>query len=115
MDRLARDHFGLDRIPDLQVITGDAVVLVHAITERFDLIVVDLFDDLDLACGADTAGFAQALRSRCEGDGLVCFNTVGYNPESEARCSRVRKNLENAFPRADELRLEGVNRVLIAR
>lgn len=115
MDRLARAQFKLDRLPDLQVVIGDATVQVHAITERFDLIVVDLFDDLDLAQGVDTAGFAQALRSRCLGDGLVCFNTVSYHPESEGRCTRIRKNLENCFSRVVELRLEGVNRVFIAR
>lgn len=115
MKDLARSLFGTDRIPALEVIIGDATVQVHAMTERFDLVIVDLFDDLDLARGVDTSGFAQALRSRCTGQGTVCFNTVAYHPESEARCTRVRKNLENAFSRVDELPLEGVNRVFIAR
>lgn len=115
MEDLARKYFGLEGIPGLEVIIGDATVQIHAIAERFDLILVDLFNDLDLARGVDTSGFAQALRSRCTGEGIVCFNTVAYHPESEARCTRVRENLDNAFSRVDELPLEGVNRMFIAR
>lgn len=115
MTRLAFELFGLGRIPGLEVITGDATVQVHALTDRFDLVVVDLFDDLDLARGVDTAGFTQALRSRCTGQGTVCFNTVGYHAESEARCARVHDHLTKTFARVDELHLEGVNRVFIAR
>ncbi|MEO8587884.1 MAG: fused MFS/spermidine synthase [Flavobacteriales bacterium] len=115
MIQLGRDLFGLDGITSLTVIQGDATIHLHAMRDRFDLVVVDLFDDLDLARGADTPGFAHALRDRCDTDGTVCFNTVGYDATSDRRCERVRGNLGRVFLRADELRLEGVNRVFIAR
>lgn len=106
-------HFGLSQVGGLQVIQGDAMVQIHALRERFDLVVVDLFDDLDLARGADTLGFAHALRDRCQG--TLCFNTVGHDAASWARCERVAVNLRKVFVTVDELRLEGVNRVFIAR
>lgn len=108
-----RAHFGLDRVAALHVIEGDATVRVHALHERFDLVVVDLFDDLDLARGTDTLGFAHALRDRCQG--TLCFNTVGHDPNSRARCDRVAANLRRVFNTVDELSLEGVNRLFIAR
>lgn len=109
----AHRHFGLGQVNGLQVIQGDALVQCHALRERFDLVVVDLFDDLDLARGADTSGFAHALRDRCQG--TLCFNTVGYDAASWARCERVGANLRRVFATVDEFRLEGVNRVFIAR
>jgi len=115
MIRLGRELFGMDRLAGLEVIEGDAIVRLHAMRHRYDLVLVDLFDDLDLARGADTPGFAHALRDRCEDNGTVCFNTVAYDPISEKRCDRVQGNLSRVFSRVDELGLEGVNRVFIAR
>lgn len=109
----AKRHFGLNQWQALTVIEGDAIMHVHAMKQRFGLVLVDLFDDLDLAPGVDTAGFAHALRDRC--DGTLCFNTVGYDAESGARCNRILANLKKVFGSVDELRLEGVNRVFIAR
>ncbi len=115
MIQLGKDLFGMARLTEFDVVQGDATVRLHAMRERYDLVVVDLFDDLDLARGADTPGFAHALRDRCEIDGTVCFNTVMYDALSERRCDRVRENLGKIFSRVDELDLEGVNRLFIAR
>lgn len=111
MVRLARTHFGLDRLEAIDVIEGDALVQVQALRDRYDLVVVDLFEDLDLARGVDTMGFAHALRDRCSG--TLCFNTVGYDAPSTARCERVKTNLTKVFGTVDEWCLEGVNRVFI--
>ena len=115
MVHLARTHFRLDACPDVHVVTGDAVIQVQAMEQRFGLVVVDLFDDLDLARGVDTRGFAHGLRDRCAENGAVCFNTVSYDAASEARCERVLAHLRTVFVTVTELRTEGINRVFIAR
>lgn len=111
---IARRYFDLDRFPDVNVITGDAVIQVHAIQHRYDLVLVDLFEDLDMARGTDTRGFINGLRDRCAEGGKVCFNTVGHDPESERRCERIREFLGSAFPNVREWRSEDVNRVFVA-
>lgn len=113
MIRMARAHFGLDAVTGLTVVEGDAIVQAHAIAQRFDWVLVDLFDDLDLARGTDTLGFAHALRDRCAG--TLCFNAVGYDAASDRRCQRVKEHLLRVFSAVDEMRLEDVNRVFIAR
>lgn len=111
--QLGRSEFELADHADLSIVLGDATVRVHALPERYALVVVDLFEDLDLARGVDTMGFAHALRDRC--NGILLFNTVGYNAESTQRCDRVKENLTRCFISVDELVLEDVNRVFIAR
>jgi spermidine synthase len=113
MVQLGRRYFGLDKHVQLRILEGDATVHIHSLRERFDLVLVDLFDDLDLARGVDTMGFAHALRDRCSG--TLCFNTVAFDAASEERCQRVQENLRRVFGSVDELRLMGVNRVFIAR
>ncbi|MBK9176885.1 MAG: hypothetical protein IPM46_11240 [Flavobacteriales bacterium] len=113
MIEIGRRYFGLGCYADLRIIEGDATVQAHALRERFDLVLVDLFDDLDLARGTDTLGFAHALRDRCAG--TLCFNTVAYDSGSSGRCDRVKENLSRVFGSVDEWRFEDVNRVFIAR
>jgi len=88
---------------------------VQAMHQRYDLVVVDLFADLDLAQGVDTAGFAHALRERCADGGVVCFNTVSYDRASEVRCCRIKDRLGRVFSSVEEFRTEELNRVFIAR
>jgi spermidine synthase len=115
MVELARTHFGSTRHQDVSVLVGDAMIQVHALRERYDLVLVDLFDDLDLARGVDSRSFIHGLRDRCAENGVVCINTVSYNEDSEKRCGSVRTQAERAFHEVTELRLEDVNRVLILR
>jgi len=112
---LARSHFDLDRHTDLEVITGDATIQIHALKERFDLIIVDLFDDLDLARGVDSRSFMHGLRDRCASDGIVCFNTVAYDETSKMRCHAVKEHGQRIFHAVEELVLEDVNKVFIFR
>ena len=112
---LAEQYFGSSSDAGLQVLTGDATILLHGLRERYDLILVDLFDDLDLARGVDTNGFAHALRDRCAEDGVVCFNTVAYDERASVRCQRVHDHLAKAFLTVEERVFEGQNRLFIAR
>jgi len=115
MIRLARAHFALDRFADLQVIPGDAMIQIHAIRQRFDLVLVDLFDDLDLARGVDSRTFLHGLRDRCAENGSLCINTVAYDAASDKRCEVVKNHALKAFLSVQEWRLEEMNRMFIAR
>lgn len=115
MVELARRHFALDGIPEMKVISGDATIQIHALKERFDLVLVDLFDDLDLARGVDSRGFLHGLRDRCADGGVLCFNTVAYDEASDVRCQAVHDHAQRVFHAVEELRLEGLNRMFIAR
>lgn len=111
---LAREHFELDALA-VDAIVGDATIQVQAMDQRFGLICVDLFDDLDLARGVDTSGFAHGLRERCADGGMVIFNTVAHDAASTARCDKVLSHLGRVFHSVDGYRLEDINRVFIAR
>jgi len=112
---LATRFFDAGDAKGLHVLTGDATILLHSLRERYALIVVDLFDDLDLARGVDTNGFIHCLRDRCAEGGVVCFNTVAYDARAAERSQRVHDHLSKAFLTVDEMVFEGDNRVFIAR
>lgn len=115
MVELAHRHFGLGAQSDITIIPGDAIIQLQVYPERSDLLIVDLFNDLDLARGVDTLGFAHALREHCAEGGTVCFNTVSYDAVSESCCSRIHDHLSRVFNSVEEFRTEDLNRVFIAR
>ncbi len=109
---LARRHFDLP--PDITVLEGDALIQIHALKERFALVCVDLFHDLNMVRGVETNGFIHALRDRTGTNGACCFNTVAYDQASDIRCERVLSQLKKAFSNVQELRFAEVNRVFVA-
>jgi spermidine synthase len=111
---LAACHFGMAPDPHLHIINADATLHLHVLRERFDLVVVDLFDDSDPATGTTTSGFIHTLYDRVAEHGRVCFNTLAHDEHTNACSDRVERHLQRTFPRVMELRSEGLNRVFVA-
>lgn len=111
---LAARHFAMAGDARLTVIQGDATVLVHALRERYDLVVVDLFADSDPAEGTGTQGFIHALRDKVADGGRLVYNTMAHDELTEARSERVLKLLQRTFLEVSTVRSEGLNRVFVA-
>jgi len=111
---LAARHFGMHNDDQLQVMQGDAIILVHTIRERFDLVVVDLFADSEPAQGGATSGFIHALRDRLAEGGRICFNTMAYNARTKEHAERVHRLLRRTFLHVRVIEAEGVNKVFVA-
>jgi spermidine synthase len=111
---LARDHFRLKNENAVDLIRADAFSFVASCPERFDLVVVDLFHDLDLAPGVEEGPFLAATRRLASPKGLVLINAVIHDEKSASRSARLRDELRLHFTEVLEQRYEGNNRVYIA-
>lgn len=72
---LGRAHFGLD-LPNLEVVVGDAFEYVANCSRSFDLVIVDLYDGLQLARGALAKPFLRQVRGLLAPGGRASFNLV---------------------------------------
>lgn len=98
---LARDLFGLDTLPRLNIVEADAFDWVPAQlspdgtlsegAERFDLICVDLFEAGRLAPGVLATPFLRQIATLLTADGVVTINLMvtGRTPEHLHRLRRV--------------------------
>lgn len=114
MLRLARTRFKADRLENLQLLEADAHAFLAAHDKQYDLVLVDLCHELDLAPGVDEAPFIEGLRRCTTHGGLVCFNTVVHDAQSHARSQRVSELLRLHFQLVEEHLYQGINRVLTA-
>lgn len=110
-----RTHFGLDRVKDLVVVEGDALVEVPRLKGRFDLVVVDLFEDLALAQGIADTHFLEAVEGRMAPGGTLLWNTIAQDAENSARADAIEAHLAGWAGRITHFRTQGINQVLIAR
>lgn len=114
MLRLARHYFKAGRIKDLELVEADALQYAAQDTRQYDLVLVDLCHALDLAPGVDEDPFIRSLRERTAEGGLVCFNTIVYDKESQRRSQRVSELLRHHFTHCGERFYQEINRVLTA-
>jgi len=114
MLRIAKEYFHVDRLKDLQLIHSDALEFVGRNTQRYDLVLVDLCHELDLAPGVDDEPFLSGLRGCVSEEGSLCFNTIVHNAASGLRSLRVSEGLGQVFGTVTEHRYLGINRVLVA-
>lgn len=114
MLRLATSIFKVAKLPDLELFESDAVAFVQAHEHQYDLVLVDLCHELDLAPGVDQEPFISGLRKCTAPDGLLCFNTIAHDEKSRIRSQRVSDLLRLHFNRTEEHFYQGINRVLTA-
>lgn len=109
---LARDLFGLDRLPQLRVVEADAFEWVaarfgadgalSADAARYELICVDLFEAGRLTNGVLATAFLRRIAALLAPGGVASFNLMvtGRTPEQLHRLRRI-------FSIERELRLRG--------
>ncbi len=114
MLRLARTYFKVEKLGNLQLIESDAFEFLRANESRYDLVLVDLCHELDLAPGVDEDPFISLLASAVSERGLLCFNTIDHDPRSGQRCNNVGASLGRHFAHAGERIYHGINRVFSA-
>jgi len=98
----ARQHF---RLPDedrrLRIVVADGADFVAETTQRFDLILVDGFDDKARTGMLDTIPFYANCQARLSDDGLLCTNLLGRSRtvlRSVGRLTQAFAGRALAFP-----------------
>lgn len=83
---IGKKYLGLEKVPKLEIITGDAVEFVEESRlkrEKHDLVFVDLYlaDQVPPRC--ETSKFLIGLERKLAENGLVVFNRLDYKEHKE--------------------------------
>ena len=88
----ARQFFKLPEDPmRINLIIADGAEYVLNSNKKFDLIMVDGFDENARSGALDTLPFYQACRARLSDDGVMAVNLLGRSRGFEASLVRIRK------------------------
>lgn len=109
--RLGRKYFALDEHKGLEIVVSDALEYVAACREKYDLIIVDLFQDAYVPKTAETDRFLLGLARLLRSAGLLLWNRLMLDDELRQQTEDFTRKMQNVLPGTRHLRAHG-NRML---
>jgi spermidine synthase len=114
--RMANTYFGLDQIPNLEIIIDDAFEFVLKTKEKYDLIIIDIFQDTVMPNFLFEKFFANRIGFLLRENGLLLFNTMILNDEHEKRNAQYMAEFDTASFSVQRLpRLESHNELILVQ
>lgn len=95
MIQIANEYFNLNQIKQLNVIIDDAFEFVLKTKEKYDLIIIDIFEDIHMPNFLFEKFFSERVCSLLKNQGFVLFNTMILD---EAHNVRNRKYISEINP-----------------
>jgi len=114
MLRIAQEHFPPPRPERIQLVQADAFAFVREAAGPYDLVLVDLFRDLDFAEVVESPEFLGGLKRLLAPGGLLLLNTITHDELSTARSTRSGREMRLLFAHVEERLCQESNRVFIA-
>lgn len=110
--RLAGQYFGLYELPNLSIVQSDAQDFVFADNRTFDIIVVDVFTELEVPKKLESPSFIAALQARLSPNGILFFNRVYETRAQRENTQHFAQLFARFFPMVQLYRVRG-NLVLV--
>lgn len=83
--KIANEFFQLDQIPNLEIIIDDAFEFVLKTKEKYDLIIIDIFQDTTMPNFLFEKFFINRVGFLLYGNGFLLFNTMLLDNKHEIR------------------------------
>ena len=113
---LGNKYFQLSQYNKLSIHIEDAMHYIENTTSMYDLIVVDLFEGIDVPKAFYQGDFFKAVKKRLNEKGMLIFNFVTYNYDTKELAKTIEKSLEKTFnTKTERFNLEKVNVVYVLK
>lgn len=114
--KIANDYFQLDQIPNLEIIIDDAFEFVLKTKEKYDLVIIDIFQDTTMPNFLFEKFFINRIGFLLSDNGFLLFNTMLLDNAHEIRNAKYVSEFD---PEAFEIkripRVETHNELILAR
>jgi len=112
---LGNKYFGLDQYSELNIVIDDAMNFVKKTKNKYDIILVDLFQGINVPEQFLTQQFFEQLKTILNDNGKVLLNYVAYNFETKNQIQDIEVGLNKVFPKKVRItKHENINRVFHA-
>ena len=82
---IANSYFGLNQIPNLKIVNEDAFEFVLKAKEKYDLIIIDIFQDTKMPSFLFESFFIDRINLLLNVNGFILFNTMTLNKKDKER------------------------------
>lgn len=92
--QIANDYFKLDQVPNLEIVIDDAFEFVLKTKEKYDLIIIDIFQDSLMPNFLFEEFFINRIGFLLQTNGFILFNTMLLNDLDNVRNRNYLKSFE---------------------
>ena len=111
---IANTYFKLNEIENFEIIIGDAFEFVLKTKSKYDLIIIDIFQDTVMPSFLFETFFVKRICSLVQNKGFILFNTMILNEKQNLRNKKyVSEFYENQFKIRTIPRVEQHNELII--
>ncbi|SDK58097.1 spermidine synthase [Flavobacterium noncentrifugens] len=111
---MANKYFHLDQIPNLQIVIDDAFEFVLKTKEKYDLIIIDIFQDTTMPNFLFEKFFANRLGMLLNDKGFLLFNTMTLTESHNLRNEKYISEFDSSQFKVEKIpRLEAHNELLV--
>lgn len=112
--KLANQYFGLSKVKNLEIIINDASEYVKKTSDKYDLIIIDIFQDKIMPDFLFSDSFITNTRQILTDNGIVLFNSITTLSTDYERNTNFEKLAQSKFEKVVKLsRIEGDNELFI--
>jgi spermidine synthase len=111
---IAEKYFHLSQIPNFNIIIDDAFEFILKTKNNYDLIIIDIFQDINMPNFLFEKFFVHHLCLHIKSKGYILFNTMILNPEQEVRNKKYISDFyQDGFKIKTIPRIENHNELII--
>jgi len=111
---IAKKYFQLDQIPNLEIVIDDAFEFVLKTKEKYDLIIIDIFQDTNMPNFLFEKFFANRLGFLLKTNGFLLFNTMILEENHNVRNEKYVADFDaDIFKIVKIPRLEAHNELIV--
>lgn len=112
---LGRLFFQLDKIKNLQIFIEDAQEYIKNNTRKYDLIIIDIFEDKKMPDFLFNISFFKQLYSILSKKGIILFNTIVENKKEASRNKELTTSLEELYQISVFSKVEEGNEIILLK
>lgn len=94
---IANNYFGLNEIPNLEIVIDDAFEFVLKTKEKYDLIIIDIFQDTVMPNFLFEDFFINRINFLLNVNGFILFNTMTLNKKDKDRNLSYRSRFDENY------------------
>lgn len=110
---IANNYFNLDKTEGVSIIIDDAKQFVAKTEEKYDLVIVDIFQDKSMPEFLFKTDFTENIKNIVNTQGYILFNTMVLNRKDKERNKAYTELFDNSFKVDSYPGLENYNEIFI--
>ena len=114
--QIANSYFNLDKIPNFKCVIADAEKFVQSDTNRYDLIIIDIFKDTEMPEFLFQESFISNSKQLLNKNGYILFNTMHLNRNSKNNIEKYLTHFDsNSYSKKVLKNVERYNDIIIIK